>query len=135
MSTTLKGYPSINSGPDESKDVTITEDGTLSKVGMDVNVINPNVPGKSPLITNLSMAIANTEYSHNLQDGLKYLLIRNRDKKLTKVAFNSGESGTKYVTLEPGTTWDISPIDFTSKVLYVQSPSVSILEIFEIYTI
>ena len=93
------------------------------------------VGGKSPSITNLAMAVANTEYAHTLKDNLHQLTIRSRVPSTVKLAFVSTESGTKYITMKPCTVFNIDGIDFSGKILYVQSDTASnTLEIFEIYT-
>lgn len=134
--------PSVHTSgsTEDHRELTATDydqGGGNNKRGLDTRVLNSaeiGGAGNTPLITNLAVTPANTEVSHSLQNGLKLLTLRNRSKKQTKVAFAVTESGTNYVTLEAGASWTISPIDFTSKALYVQSPAVSTLEILEVYT-
>jgi len=92
-----------------------------------------------PIITNLSLPLINTEVSHTLQDGIAQFMIRNRDKVSTKVAFTSGESGTKYITLEAGAVLTLPDVNFTYgvtsfKTIYLQSGIVSTIEILELFT-
>lgn len=83
-------------------------------------------------ITNLSLAVADTEYSHNLNDGLKQIIIRNRNNYSTRIAFVSGETATKYFTIPQGCTLTISDLSFSSTILYARSPGISTLEIIEL---
>lgn len=84
-------------------------------------------------ITNYSVALADTEYSHTLQDNLKQILIKNRNAARTKIAFVLGESLTKYMTILPGTVLTVSDLDFSSKVLYFNCSVPCTLEIIEFY--
>lgn len=84
--------------------------------------------------TNLSLPTPNTEGSHLLEDGTSQLMIRSRDSKQLKIAFTSGESGTKYVTINPGAVLSLEGIYFVSTTVYLQSPEVTTVEILELYT-
>lgn len=88
----------------------------------------------NPLITNLSIPIINTEVSHALQNGLRKLMVKSRSHAILKLSFFSGESATKYITLKPANVLVVDEIDFLSKSIYVQSDTVTTLEILELYT-
>lgn len=103
---------------------------TFKPSNVSVDIIN----AENPLITNLSISSIDTEFSHALQSGIKGLIIRNRNKVDTKIAFASGESATNYITLRGGSVLSLMDLDFTSKTIYVQSGTISILEILELYT-
>lgn len=77
----------------------------------------------TPQINNINLINANTEQSFNLQSGLRQLIIRVRTPVNAKIqiAFNSGESGTNYITIPAGTSLNLKDINFNSKVLYLQS--------------
>lgn len=103
---------------------------TFKPTQVSVDIIN----SENALITNLSLSTINTEFSHALQAGLKGLIIRNRDRADTKITFTSGESGTKYLTLKGGSVLSLNDLDFSSKTIYAQSDTISVLEIMELYT-
>jgi len=94
-----------------------------------------NITGSvTSTITNKSLALANTEYVHVLQTGLKQLLIRCRETSTLKFSFVITESGTKYVTIPPGTTFSVSDLTFSGKTLYIRSTKASVIaEILEFY--
>jgi len=85
-------------------------------------------------ITNLSLTLANTEYSHALSSNLKRVIIRVRGLANIKLAFIVSESGTKFFTIPAATCFTLWDLDFTAKFLYVQSDAASqVLEILEFY--
>ena len=85
-------------------------------------------------ITNINIITINTEVSHSLQSNLKLIIIRNRDKGVTKISFNSGESSTKYLTIQGGSVFTLDNITFASETIYLQSDKLSIVEIVELYS-
>ena len=91
-------------------------------------------PATNVVITNLSLPLANNEYSHYLQSDLKILQFKLRGKSDLNFCFASGESNTKYITLPKDCTYEIFGLDFTGKTLYIQTPIAGqILEIIEYY--
>ncbi len=88
----------------------------------------------TPVITNLNIPVINTEVSHVLQDNLNELVIRSRDIAKVQISFVSTESGTKFVTINPGAVLCLNGLDFDTKTLYVQSDTVTTLEILEIHS-
>lgn len=91
-------------------------------------------PATTPKITNLSMATANTEYSHTLVDNLKILQVRLRNCSKAQISFSSGESSSKYFTILPGNMFEVHSLNFSSKTLYLQANSNGeVAEIFEYY--
>lgn len=88
------------------------------------------------LITNLSMPLANNEYSHTLQNKLHELIIKAREATRLKVAFVSGDSGILYLSIEKGAVLFLNDVDFTGKTLYIQSTvagvTVEIMELFNL---
>lgn len=121
---------------------TITEDGSgdqaqrviISDQPIDVNGTFSAGGASAPTITNLSIPSTATEVSHALQNGLKKIIIRSRVIATVQIAFTSTESGTKYITLSPGTVLCLDGIDFDSKTLYAQSDTITTLEILELHT-
>ena len=94
---------------------------------------NGLTPSTISKITNLPMALADTEYNHTLEDGTKALLFKMRKgDAIIKYAFTSGETATKYCTLEMGNEFVIENVLLNSTTLYVSSSKASrILEILE----
>jgi hypothetical protein len=86
----------------------------------------------TPIITNKSITTANVEESHSFQTGVKKFIIRARDNSKLQIAFNSGDSGSTFVTIPRGNAFTQEGLNPSSLVLYVQSDkSGSIVEILE----
>jgi hypothetical protein len=85
-------------------------------------------------ITNVNAPTANTEVSLALSSGLKEITIRSRLISTVKIAFVSGESGTKYITLLPGATFSQGGLTLTGATIYMQtdiaSNTIEVLEFF-----
>lgn len=92
------------------------------------------VGAKNVKITNLSLGTPSTEESHSLQDSLKSIIIRSRDTAKLQVAFTATESGTKYLTIPGNATLALDALEFSGKILYVQSNQVTTVEIVELYS-
>lgn len=82
-------------------------------------------------ITNLS--VGTTEVSHALQSTLRSLVIRSRDKAELYIAFVSGETTTKYLTIPKGCTLTLTDLEFDSKTLYIRADQSNDVEIVETY--
>jgi len=85
-------------------------------------------------ITNLSLGVANTEYSHALQGGLKGLMVKSRGNSVVKISFTSGTSGTNYITIPKGAVLFLDDLTFSGITLYAQSNVIEIVEILELYS-
>ena len=84
-------------------------------------------------ITHLALTTQDTEYSLGLTSNLKQLKIKNGNIASVKIAFTSGESGTKYFTIPGLNTLNLSDLDFTTKTLYAQcTESNKVIEILEL---
>ena len=71
---------------------------------------------------NTSVPTAATEVSQALIADVKQVLIRSRIKGATlRIAFNSGETSTNYLTLNPRTNLVLDKFNITSQTLYFQS--------------
>ena len=80
----------------------------------------------------ISPGTANTEFSQALTDNTKQLLLRCRGDAKIQFTFVSGESGTKYITLEGRAVYQVSSLNLTSKTLYMQADAASqVIEIEE----
>lgn len=77
---------------------------------------------RTPTIANVSATLANTEYSYALPNNTKRFLIRVREGKAKlQLAYNNGDSGSNYITLELGTSLvEDSVIMDTGMTLYFQ---------------
>lgn len=84
-------------------------------------------------IYNIDVNAINTEFSHTLTDGTKEYMIRTRDKKsVLKLAFNSGESGTNFVTISGISNYSSINLKSIGRTLYFQTPTQpTIVEIVE----
>lgn len=72
-------------------------------------------------IYNISVVNADTEYSQALPANTKRFLLRSRNGYQLKLSYDSGESGTLFVTLNGGCVYE--DINFYSlQTLYFQSP-------------
>lgn len=109
----------------------LNQTGAASTLSGDVGIIGAT----SSKITNLVMdATPGTESSLALTADLKQLTIRSRTRAKLQFTFVSGESGTKYITISPGTVWHIDQISFASSTLYIQSSKASnTVEIMELF--
>ena len=76
----------------------------------------------TPVIYNLTLTIANTEYSQTLPNNVRKLAVRLRNNaQSAKMAFASGTSGTAYITIDNLVPYD-DMIGVATLVLYFQSP-------------
>lgn len=75
----------------------------------------------NPTIYNKAVATANTEVSQVLSSNVKRFLVRCRESATLKLAYNSGESGTKFITLKPHTVYNEEGLNATSLTLFLQS--------------
>jgi len=128
---------------DDVPDVGDVHDSVRIGDGVETLAINPdgsinvvaNITGgviTSPTIANVSILLANTEYSYTLPTGTKKIILKVRDgMSKTKLSFISGTSGTNYVTVTPGTSWSVEGISsLAGFTLYFQtSKSDQVMEI------
>ncbi len=62
---------------------------------------NPLAGADTPLVTNLTLTLADTEYNTTLANRTRKFSVRLRDNTETaKMSFTQGESGTKYWTID-----------------------------------
>lgn len=81
---------------------------------------NQLVRATTPVIYNVTMTLADTEYSQALPADTKKFLIKCRGAYDLKVAFASGESGTTYITIPANTALCETLLVASSLTLYVQ---------------
>lgn len=91
------------------------------------------VGASTPKITNLVIGLAATEFSHVLNSNLRTLIIKARSRAELKIAFEVGESSTKYITISRGAVLTLNDLEFNSKTLYIQSDIAATIEILELH--
>lgn len=74
----------------------------------------------TPVIYNVTMTLAATEYSQALPANAKKFLIKCRTAFDVKLAFTSGQSGTTYLTIPAGMAYSEDLIQPTAITLYFQ---------------
>lgn len=80
----------------------------------------------NPIIYNVTLTNAGTEYSQTLPANTRKVLIRVRSGASDlKLAYTSGESGTKYITIPAGSSKYLEGIYIKGETLYFQSPTAS----------
>lgn len=105
---------------DGSKKVTVTTIG--SKEALDVNVANLDITVSTPTIVNINIPNANTEQSYIILAGTKRISAKLRGVAELKIAYNSGTSGSTYLTIPPGTEYLEDKFILTSNItLYFQT--------------
>ena len=83
----------------------------------------PRIESKKPVIFNLTLTLANTEYSQELPIRTSRVQIQPRQDNDIKVCFADGESGTNYFTVKGGMNyfeWEVQKNNGTMTV-YAQS--------------
>lgn len=74
-----------------------------------------------PQIFNLSVPLADTEVSQALPSSTKRFLVRARGKSRVQFSFNSGDSGSNFITISPGAVYSEDNLRLTSLTLYLQT--------------
>lgn len=74
----------------------------------------------TPVVYNVTMTSANTEYSQALPSNTKKFLIKSRGAYAIKVCFTSGQSATTYITVPSGMAYWDDNIMPSSLTLYFQ---------------
>lgn len=104
-----------------------------------MSIISGTIRGKAtievasnPNIVNFSMPLALTEYSYSITASTKQFFIRSRTKATLNMAFISGDTAIKFVTIFPGTNYMLDGVILNGTILYLQSDQPStIVEILE----
>jgi len=71
---------------------------------------------------NAVIAAANVEQSHTFPAGTKSFMMKARGAGKLKIAFDSGTSGTSYMTIWPGAFYRSPEFSSAAKIIYYQSP-------------
>jgi hypothetical protein len=82
-------------------------------------------PAGNPVVFNVAMPLANTEYSHPFSASTKGFEIKTRNFSTLQVSFVMGGSGTTYFTIPNGSSYDRFNLDLAAETIYFQSPSAS----------
>lgn len=85
--------------------------------------INTNVL-TSPTIANETAALANTEYSYAFPANTRKFSIKARGNAKIKLAFTSGQSGTDFITIFPGSKYEEIELKITGVTAYFQTNKV-----------
>jgi transcription elongation GreA/GreB family factor len=117
------------SNADGSKKVTVTTVG--AKNALDVNVTNPEITVSTPLVSNISMPTAGTEYTFTIPAGTKRFSIKLRGVAQLNVTYTSGASGTNYILISAGCEYNEENLDLGSGLpIYFQAnKNTQVLEI------
>ena len=84
-------------------------------------------------IFNVTVVTSGTEVSQALPANTKKFILRSRNRSEVQLSYTSGESGTKYLTIRPGATFEDSNL-YVAQTLYFQtSKSAETIEII-VYT-
>lgn len=97
---------------DGTNTLNVNPDGSI-----DVNVS----PLTSPLIVNQLVASANTEYSYSFPANTKKFTLRMRGSGRLQLSFTVGQSGTNFITIYPGNTYEEIGLKLTGITAYFQS--------------
>jgi len=90
-------------------------------------------PAKTPTIYNVtSPGTANVEFSQALSSNTKQFIVRVRGTADLQLSFNSGESGTVFLTVPRFASLHLDALDLVDVTLYMQCSGVSqVIEILE----
>lgn len=85
-------------------------------------LVNISSGADIPEIFNVTAPIANTEYSQLLPIKTRHLLIKVRDNDaIMRIAFESGDTDVKWVTIGLGNTFFIGDVELTGRTVYFQT--------------
>lgn len=103
-----------------------TEDGTVTGIP---HVVKVNPDGSlavnfsvatTPVIANVLVATANTEYSYAFPANTKEFSLNTRGMSKMQVSFTSGQTNSNYLTVYAGSKYEESNISLTSTTVYFQ---------------
>lgn len=101
---------------------TVTTTTIGADVGLDVNVINLPSPASSPVIQNVSLPLAGSQYSVVLASTTKRYTLKLRGDAKLQIAFITGQTGTNYITISPGSAYFEENLQLTgSLTIYMQA--------------
>lgn len=106
----------------DGDELDILPDGSLPVTFAAQNLTTPN-------IANVTANIKNTEYSYTFPVNTKKYKISARGNSKIKLAFNSGESATNFVTIHPGNSYEESGLNVSITVYFQTSKDSEVIEI------
>jgi hypothetical protein len=62
--------------------------------------------GSTPTLSNTSAPVANTEHSYTVPADTKRFILKARGSSAIKIAYVSGQSGTTYLSVPPGASYE-----------------------------
>lgn len=74
------------------------------------------------VVENMTIAAANVEQSHTFPAGTVKFLLKPRGSGKIKLAHTSGNSGTSYLTIHPGSVYSSPEFRPDAYTIYFQSP-------------
>ena len=89
------------------------------------------VESQTPKIYNVSIPTANTEVSQLLSSDVKQFTIKVRGSARLQLAFNSGESGTTFITVPTNANYTASALNFSGTLYFQTNKDTQIVEILE----
>jgi hypothetical protein len=78
-------------------------------------------PAGTPTIFNVDALVNGTEYSQLLPDGTTRFTIKARNNAKLQMSFVSGQSGTTFLTVLPGTIYPVDLVLLNGKSIYFQA--------------
>ena len=88
-------------------------------------------PATNPLVYNVSVVLANTEYSQLLSPSTKKFMVKCRGKAKLQLSYISGDSGILFVTIPANTAYTEDDIDFTGTLYFRSDTASQVVEIVE----
>jgi len=90
---------------------------------MSLKSLSHPVKAQTPQLFNVTLALADTEYSQALPSFTKRFSLQCRTATDIKLAFSEGQSGTNYYTVKANTECDSGELFLTeARTLYMQAP-------------
>jgi len=133
MKVNLDGSLDVNTEVDaaDGDNIAIADfsTGAKLKVNADGSI---NVNGSiisTPVIANIAIPTANIEQSYILPASTKKFRLKARGNAITKLAFTSGQSGTNFITIFPGSVFEETGLNSTITLYFQLSKSSEILEV------
>lgn len=97
--------------------------GIFSPSGASSSGSGSSAAASLPVVVNIDLTVANTEYSYTLPANTKRFLIKLRGQAFLKLAFGAGTSGTVFVTIPPNANYAETELLVPSLTLFFQSPT------------
>lgn len=98
----------------------ITSTVSGGKRALDVNVVGLSNLQTTPFITNLTLLLANNEYSFSIPANTTSFRFRARGTSSLKFAYTAGGTSTNFYTLSRGASHEVKNINSVGVTLYIQ---------------